>query len=58
VDSVHPHRFRRTFATNKLRRGMKLEEIQQLLGHSNIETTLIYAKVDHELLKVNARRLS
>jgi site-specific recombinase XerD len=37
---------------------MKLEEIQQLLGHSNIETTLIYAKVDHELLKVNARRLS
>lgn len=58
VRNVHPHRFRRTFATNKLRRGMKLEEIQQLLGHSNIETTLIYAKVDHELLKVNARRLS
>lgn len=58
VSNVHPHRFRRTFATNKLRRGMKLEEIQQLLGHSNIETTLIYAKVDHELLKVNARRLS
>ena len=58
VGNVHPHRFRRTFATNKLRRGMKLEDIQQLLGHSNIETTLIYAKVDHELLKVNARRLS
>jgi len=58
VSNVHPHRFRRTFATNKLKRGMRLEEIQQLLGHSNMNTTLIYAKVDHELLKVNARRLS
>lgn len=58
VKHAHPHRFRRTMATNNLRRGMKLEEIQQLLGHSNMDTTLIYAKVDHELLKVNARRLS
>lgn len=58
VSNTHPHRFRRTMATNNLRRGMKLEEIQQLLGHSNMDTTLIYAKVDHELLKVNARRLS
>jgi len=58
VSNVHPHRFRRTFATNNLRRGMRLEEIQQLLGHENMDTTLIYAKVDHELLKVNARRLS
>lgn len=58
VANTHPHRFRRTMATNNLRRGMKLEEIQQLLGHSNMDTTLIYAKVDHELLKVNARRLS
>lgn len=58
VGNVHPHRFRRTMATNNLRRGMKLEEIQQLLGHSNMDTTLIYAKVDKELLKVNARRLS
>ena len=58
VSNTHPHRFRRTMATNNLRRGMKLEEIQQLLGHSNMDTTLIYAKVDRELLKVNARRLS
>lgn len=58
VGNVHPHRFRRTMATNNLRRGMKLEEIQQLLGHSNMDTTLIYAKVDKELLGVNARRLS
>ena len=58
VTNVHPHRFRRTMATNNLRRGMKLEEIQQLLGHSNMDTTLIYAKVDKEMLKVDARRLS
>lgn len=58
VKNTHPHRFRRTMATNNLRRGMKIEEIQQLLGHSSIDTTLIYAKVDRELLKVNARRLS
>lgn len=58
VDNVHPHRFRRTFATDKLRRGMKLEEIQQLLGHTNMDTTLIYAKIDREMLKVNARRLT
>lgn len=58
VANVHPHRFRRTFATSKLRRGMKLEEIQQLLGHTNMNTTLIYAKLDHEMLKVNARRLA
>lgn len=58
VDNVHPHRFRRTMATNNLRRGMELEEIQQLLGHANMDTTLIYAKVDKEMLKVKARRLS
>jgi len=58
VSNVHPHRFRRTFATNNLRRGMRLEEIQQLLGHSNMDTTLIYAKIDREMLKVNARRLA
>ena len=58
VANVHPHRFRRTMATNNLRRGMKLEEIQQLLGHANMDTTLIYAKVDKEMLKVNARRLA
>lgn len=58
VANVHPHRFRRTMATNNLRRGMKLEEIQQLLGHSNINTTLIYAKIDKEMLSMNARRLA
>lgn len=58
VANTHPHRFRRTFATNSLRRGMKIEEIQQLLGHENIETTMIYAKVDKDMLKEKAKRLT
>lgn len=58
VDNCHPHRFRRTMATNRLRQGMRVEEIQMLLGHENIETTMIYAKVDDEIVRTNARRFS
>lgn len=42
VDNVHPHRFRRTFATTLAKRGMKIQEVQKLMGHSNINTTMIY----------------
>lgn len=48
VDNVHPHRFRRTFATNMAARGMKLEELAKLMGHSKLETTLIYCNVVQE----------
>ena len=58
VENAHPHRFRRTMATNCLKKGMDIEEIQLLLGHENINTTLIYAKVDKEKLRFNARRLA
>jgi site-specific recombinase XerD len=37
---------------------MPLEEIQQLMGHSKIDTTLIYAKTDKDMLRMNAKRLS
>lgn len=43
---VHPHRFRRTFATNLYRRGMDIREIQRLMGHSNINTTMEYIYVE------------
>lgn len=46
VENVHPHRFRRTFATNLVKRGMDLQEIQRLLGHSDISTTMTYVSVD------------
>ena len=46
VDDVHPHRFRRTFATRLASRGMPIQEIQVLMGHSKIDTTLRYVCVD------------
>lgn len=46
VENVHPHRFRRTFATMLAKRGMKVEEIQRLMGHSNINTTMKYICLD------------
>ena len=42
VSDVHPHRFRRTFATTLAERGMQIQEIQKLMGHSNINTTMLY----------------
>lgn len=45
VSKVHPHRFRRTFATNALRRGMSLQNLQKLMGHEKIETTMVYCDV-------------
>lgn len=46
VDDVHPHRFRRTFATNLSKRGMDVQTIARLMGHSNIQTTMIYVSLD------------
>lgn len=57
VAGAHPHRFRHTMATDLLRRGMNVEDIKTLLGHEKIETTLIYAEVDHEGVMDKARGL-
>lgn len=51
VEKVHPHRFRRTMATNLLARGVAMTTIKELLGHENLETTLIYAQVRDEDLE-------
>lgn len=48
VCGTHPHRFRRTFATDMLKRGMKIEELAKLMGHSKIETTMIYCNIIQE----------
>ena len=48
VPNVHPHRFRRTLATTLSARGMKIQDIQSILGHSNINTTMIYIAMDKE----------
>lgn len=51
VENVHPHRFRHTAATTALQRGMALETVQELLGHSEVSTTQIYAKQDRDELR-------
>lgn len=48
VNKVHPHRFRRTFATDAINRGMPLEQLRVLMGHNNYDTTLGYAKVNNK----------
>ena len=56
IPNIHPHRFRRTLATNLLDKGMTIEQVQQILGHKKIETTLIYARVNQAATKANHRR--
>ena len=48
VNKTHPHRFRRTQATNLLRKGMPLEKVSKFLGHSKIDTTMDYIILDDE----------
>lgn len=53
---VHPHKFRRTMATNAINRGMPVEQVQKLLGHVKIETTMEYALVSQNNVKASHRR--
>ena len=56
MTNVHPHRFRRTFATGLAKRGMDVREIQKLLGHSNINTTLEYICTDDTGVKASYQK--
>ncbi len=56
VKNVHPHRFRRTAATLALNRGMPIEQVSQMLGHSKIETTTIYARSDLQNVKSSHKK--
>lgn len=56
VDDVHPHRFRRTRATNLSSHGMSIYEVATLLGHSKIDTTKKYVILDKEDLRVKYRK--
>lgn len=49
---VHPHKFRRTMATNAIDRGMPIEQVQKLLGHEKIDTTMQYAMVKQSNVKI------
>ena len=56
VANVHPHRFRRTFATSAAKRGLGVQEIQKLLGHENINTTMKYISMDNESVKLSYKK--
>ena len=53
VENVHPHRFRRTLATNLLNRGMPIQEVAKILGHEKLDTTMMYAFVDEQNVKAS-----
>lgn len=56
VKHVHPHKFRRTLATKAIGKGMPIEQVQKLLGHQKIDTTLMYAMVDQDNVRDSHRR--
>lgn len=56
LNKVHPHKFRRTLATMAIDRGMPIEQLQKLLGHSKIDTTLQYAMVKQSNVKIAHRK--
>lgn len=51
VENVHPHRFRRTLATNLINRGMPIQEVACILGHDKIDTTMTYVYIEKENVK-------
>lgn len=57
VEFVYPHRFRRTLATKAIDKGMPIEQVQALLGHSKIDTTLMYAIVSQNNVRTSYRKL-
>ena len=56
IPKVHPHKFRRTLATSAIDKGMPIEQVQQLLGHQKIDTTMHYAMVKQQNVKSAHRK--
>ena len=56
MDKIHPHKFRRTMATRAIDKGMPIEQVQKLLGHSQIDTTMQYAIVNQTNVKTSHQK--
>ena len=56
LEKIHPHKFRRTMATRAIDKGMPIEQVQKLLGHSQIDTTMQYAIVNQNNVKASHQR--
>lgn len=58
VENVHPHRFRRTLATNLISHGMAIQDVSMILGHEKIDTTMTYVYRDKESVKNSYKKFS
>lgn len=56
LDRIHPHKFRRTMATRAIDKGMPIEQVQKILGHSQIDTTMQYAIVNQNNVKISHQK--
>ena len=56
LNRIHPHKFRRTMATRAIDKGMPIEQVQKILGHSQIDTTMQYAIVNQNNVKTSHQR--
>lgn len=56
LNKIHPHKFRRTMATRAIDKGMPIEQVQKILGHSQIDTTMQYAIVNQNNVKLSHQR--
>ena len=56
LDRIHPHKFRRTMATRAIDKGMPIEQVQKILGHSQIDTTMQYAMVNQSNIKISHQK--
>ena len=56
LDRIHPHKFRRTMATRAIDKGMPIEQVQKILGHSQIDTTMQYAMVNQSNVKASHQK--
>ena len=56
IPKVHPHKFRRTLATKAIDKGMPIEQVQRLLGHTQIDTTMQYAMINQKNVKVSHQK--
>lgn len=56
LERIHPHKFRRTMATRAIDKGMPIEQVQKILGHSKIDTTMQYAIVNQTNVKISHQK--
>lgn len=58
VDNAHPHRYRRTLATNLLDKGMPIQDVACILGHSELSTTQVYYYINQSNVKASYQKYS